>query len=43
MIFYNKKMHGLIWPKLIELGAPKMEGQFLTLGPMSDFKLKNTF
>ena len=22
-----KKMHGLTWPELVELGAPKMEGR----------------
>ena len=26
-------------PKLIELGAPKMVGQFLTSGPMSSFNM----
>jgi hypothetical protein len=37
---YNKKIHGLTWPKFIELGAPKMEAQFLASGPMSGFKKK---
>jgi hypothetical protein len=32
MNFLNRKMHGLRWPKLVELGASKMEGQFLALG-----------
>jgi hypothetical protein len=27
----------MTWPKLVELGAPKMEAQFLALGPMSYF------
>jgi hypothetical protein len=27
--FFNKKMDGLTRPKLIKMGAPKMEGQFL--------------
>ena len=35
-------MHGLTWPELVELGAPKMEGQFLASGPMSNFN-KKTF
>ena len=25
------------WPELIELGVPRMKGQFLDYGPMSDF------
>jgi len=36
MIFFNQKVHGLTWPELVELGAPKMAGQFLALGPMSN-------
>jgi hypothetical protein len=27
MNFVNKKMHGLTWSKLVELGAVKMKGQ----------------
>jgi hypothetical protein len=27
-------------PELVELGAPKMEGQFLASGPMSYFTIK---
>jgi hypothetical protein len=27
----------MTWPELVELGAPKMEGQFLASGPMSNF------
>jgi hypothetical protein len=37
-------MYGLTWPELVELGAPKMEGQFLASRPMSNFnkiKIKN--
>jgi hypothetical protein len=33
----TQKMHGLTWHELVELGAPKMEGQFLALGPMPYF------
>jgi hypothetical protein len=29
------KIQGLTWSELVELGAPKMEGQFLASGPMS--------
>jgi len=36
--FYIKQKHDLIWPKLVELGAPKMGGQFLDSRPMSNFK-----
>jgi hypothetical protein len=36
-------MHGLTWSELIELGAPKMEGQFLALRLMSNFIIKNFF
>ena len=32
-------MHGLTWSELVELGAPKTEGQFLTSGPMSNFSI----
>jgi hypothetical protein len=34
----NKKMHGLTWPKLsLNWVHPNMKGQFLALGPMSNF------
>jgi hypothetical protein len=31
------KIHGLTWPELVQLGAPKMEGQFLASGLVSYF------
>jgi hypothetical protein len=31
----------ITWPELVELGAPKMEGQFLALGLMSHFTKKD--
>jgi hypothetical protein len=35
MIYFYQRMHGLTWPKLVELGGPpEMEGQFLTLEPI---------
>jgi hypothetical protein len=37
IIFLIKKMRGLTWPELVELGAPKMEGRFLASGSMLDF------
>jgi hypothetical protein len=30
-------MHGLTWSELVELGAPKMKGQFLASRPTSNF------
>jgi hypothetical protein len=41
-IFSIKKLYVMTWPELVELGAPKMEGQFLASGPMSCFT-KTTF
>jgi hypothetical protein len=35
--FSNQKMHDLTRSKLDELGAPRMEGQFLASSPMSYF------
>jgi hypothetical protein len=29
----------MTWPKLVELGAPKMEGQFFCLGPNIIFQI----
>jgi hypothetical protein len=40
---FNQKMHGLTWLELVELGAPKMEGQFLAYEPMSHFKKNELF
>ena len=34
---FDQKMHDQTWSELIELGAPKMEGQFLALGPIPEF------
>jgi hypothetical protein len=41
--FFNKKRQVLTWLELGELGAPKMEGQFLASGPMSDLNKKTIF
>jgi hypothetical protein len=30
----------MTWPELVELGAPKMKGHFLALGPMSYLNFK---
>ena len=38
--FFDQKMHGLTWLKLVELGAFKMKGQFLVSRPMSDLNKK---
>ena len=38
--FFNQQIHGMTWPTLVELGAPKMEGQFMASRPMSHFNLK---
>jgi len=35
--FFSQKIHDLTWHELVELGAPKMGGQFLALGQMLDF------
>jgi hypothetical protein len=32
--FFDQKMHGLTWPELVKLGAPKVEGQSLALEPI---------
>jgi len=39
-LFYIQKRHYLTWPEVNELGAPRMKGQFLTLGSMLDFQFK---
>ena len=36
----NQKVHGQTWPELVKLGAPKMTGQFLASGPMSNVNTK---
>ena len=41
--YFNQKMPSLTRPKLVELGAPKMKGQFLISAPMSHFNKENLF
>jgi hypothetical protein len=41
MIFKINFFYVVTQHELVELGAPKMEGQFLALGPMSYFTKKN--
>jgi hypothetical protein len=36
-LFFDQIVHALTRPELVELGAPKMKGQFLVSGPMLDF------
>ena len=41
--YFNQKMLGLTRPKLVELDAPRMKGQFLISALMSHFNKENLF